>query len=116
VFAFDIFNPNVRLLARASGERHFVMRAESPAYGELTVDGTTEYDAATQVNHARWIISAPGRTDAWTVDIDFRNVFPLELEALLASGGLRLESRRGDFTGGPFASSSSRQVCVCVPA
>jgi SAM-dependent methyltransferase len=113
VLAFDVFNPDVRMLAQPAGERAVVMRAPSEQYGDLVVEATSDYDAATQVNRATWYISAPGRPDAWVTPLHLRSIFPQELPLLLAAGGFRLLSRAGDLTGAPFASSSSRQVCVC---
>ena len=113
VLAFDVFNPNVRLLAQPPGERAFVMRAPSAEYGELTVEATSDYDAATQVNRATWYISAPGRPDAWVAPLHLRSIFPQELPLLLAAGGFRLLSRAGDLAGAEFTSASPRQVCVC---
>jgi SAM-dependent methyltransferase len=114
VFAFDVFNPDVRMLARPPVERFFVMRAPSETYGELTVEATSDYDAATQVNRATWFISGPGRADAWIMPLHLRSIFPQELPLLLASNGFELSSRAGDLGGGAFTSASPRQVCVCA--
>jgi SAM-dependent methyltransferase len=113
VFVFDIFNPSIQLLARAPTERSTVTRVADPELGEIHVETTIDYDAATQVNHGAWILSAPGRPDYMTVPLHMRCIFPQELPVLLASNGLRLETRHGDFAGEPFASESPRQVCVC---
>jgi SAM-dependent methyltransferase len=113
LFAFDVFNPNVRMLAQPAGERAFVMRAPSEEHGELTVEATSDYDAETQVNRATWYISAPGRPDAWVSPLHLRSIFPQELPLLLAAGGFRLLSRAGNLSGAAFTSSSARQVCVC---
>jgi SAM-dependent methyltransferase len=113
VFAFDVFNPDVRLLARPAGQRAFVMRAASEAHGELTVEATADYDAASQVNRATWYVSTPEHPDRWVAPIHLRSIFPEELPLLLAASGFRLRSRAGDLRGGAFASASPRQVCVC---
>jgi SAM-dependent methyltransferase len=113
VLAFDVFNPDVHMLAQPAGERAFVMRAPSEQYGELVVEATSDYDAATQLNRATWYISAPGRPDAWVTPLHLRSIFPQELPLLLAAGGFRLLSRSGDLTGEAFASGSPRQVCIC---
>ena len=115
-FAFDVFNPDVRILARPAGQRFPLMRIASEAFGELAVESTFDYDAATQVDRSTWYVSAPGRPDAWTFPIHVRSVFPQELPLLVESGGLRLESRFGDFDGSAFKSASPRQVCICRPA
>jgi SAM-dependent methyltransferase len=113
VLAFDVFNPNVRLLARPRGERFPVMRATSPAHGEVTVESTNDYDPDSQVNRATWFISTAATRDAWVVPLHLRSIFPQELPVLLGAHGFRLVRRDGDFAGGTFASSSANQVCQC---
>ena len=112
IFAFDIFNPNVRLLARPPGQRYPVFEKQTESFGQLSVEGTTAYDPATQVGYNRWYISGPGKPDAWVLNLDLRNIFPQELPLLLAAGGLHLTSRVGDLSGTPFDSSSGLQVCL----
>jgi SAM-dependent methyltransferase len=113
---FDIFNPNVEILARPPHQRYPLMRIAHPARGEVVVEATSDYDAATQVNRATWYFSAPGEPDFLTAPLHLRSVFPRELPLLLASGGLRLEARYGDFPHVPFGSGSKRQLCICRSA
>lgn len=113
VFAFDIFNPDVRLLARPSGQRFPVMEVNTNRFGPLTVEATVDYDAATQVSHGTWYISEPGRRDAWTVPLVLRSIFPEELPLLLSAAGLELISRAGDLSHEPFGAHSRSQVCLC---
>lgn len=112
VFAFDIFTPSIQSLARAPGERTTQTRLPDPELGEIHVETTIDYDAATQVNHAAWHLSAPGRPNYLTIPLHLRCIFPQELPMLLAANGLRLESRAGDFGGEPFTSESPRQVGI----
>jgi SAM-dependent methyltransferase len=79
IFAFDIFNPDVRLLARPPGQRFPVFQVETDSFGNLSVEQTTDYDPATQVGRGRWYISAPGKPDAWILTLELRNIFPKEL-------------------------------------
>ena len=113
IFAFDIFNPNVRLLARPAGQRFSAFQRETETFGTLSVEETTDYDSATQVGRARWYVSAPGNRDGWEMQLDLRNIFPQELPLLLAAGGFRLKSRASDFENTPFHSASRTQVCLC---
>jgi SAM-dependent methyltransferase len=115
-FAFDIFNPNVRLLARPSGQRFPVFQRETESFGKLSVEETIDYDPATQVGRGRWYISAPGNPDAWVLPLELRNIFPQELPLLLAAGGFHLKSRAGDLDQTPFDSTSRLQVCLCQTA
>jgi SAM-dependent methyltransferase len=113
VLAFDIFNPDLRLLSRPSGERFHVMSATRPLHGEVTVEATIDYDRHSQVNRATWFISTAEKRDAWVVPLHLRSIFPQELLALLAVNGVRLTRRDGDFTGGSCTSTSASQVCQC---
>ena len=113
IFAFDIFNPNPRLLTRPRGQRFPIMEVMTEAFGPLQVDDTPDYDAETQVNRATWHISAPGKPDAWTVSLVLRSIFPEELPALLSAAGLELVSRFGELSREPFVPDSRAQVCVC---
>ena len=115
-FAFDIFNPSIRLLARAPNERSTVTRLPDADLGEIHVEMTVDYDAATQVNRGAWILSAPGRPDYLTVPLHLRSIFPQELPVLLASNGLELVVRYGGFEREPFTSESPRQLCICRAA
>ena len=112
VFAFDIFNPSIQSIARGPEERTTQTRLPDPELGEIHVETTMNYDAATQVNHAAWHLSAPGRPDYLTIPLHLRCIFPQELPLLLAANGFQLASRFGDCGGVPFTSESPRQVCL----
>lgn len=113
VFAFDIFNPDVRFLDRPPGQRFQLMEVETGQLGRLSVEQTSDYDSTTQVNHATWYISTPAQRDAWVVPLVLRSIFPQELPALLAAAGLELISRFGELSRAPFGPGSRAQVCVC---
>jgi SAM-dependent methyltransferase len=113
LLAFDIFNPSLRVLYRPSGERFPLMSKVSPQHGELTVEATSDYDAASQVNRSTWYVSTAERRDAWVFPVHLRSIFPQELLALLALNRVELLRRDGDLAGGGFTSASSSQVCQC---
>jgi SAM-dependent methyltransferase len=113
VFAFDIFNPSVSLLARPAGQRFPVMEVSTTRFGPLSVEATNDYDCSTQVNRATWYISAPDRREAWTVPLVLRSIFPQELPLLLSAAGLELISRFGELSREPFGPRSRAQVCLC---
>jgi|SRR3954468_23857790 hypothetical protein len=56
------------------------------------------------------------KSDFLTVSLELRSIFPQELPLLVATGGLRLLERYGDFSGSPFTNTSPHQVCVCEAA
>ena len=113
VFAFDVFNPDVGLLARPPSQRFPVMEVSTARFGPLSVEATHDYDSATQVNRGTWYISAPDRRDAWTVPLALRSIFPQELPLLLSAAGLELIGRFGDLSREPFGPRSRLQVCLC---
>jgi SAM-dependent methyltransferase len=115
VFAFDIFNPDVRMLARPSGQRFPVMEAATVAFGPLSVETTGDYDPASQVNRGTWYISTPDKPDAWIVPMVLRSIFPQELPLLISAAGFELVNRSGDLSHAAFDARSRMQVCVCRP-
>jgi SAM-dependent methyltransferase len=116
IFAFDIFNPSVRILASPASQRFSVFQVETESFGTLSVEGTNDYDSATQVNHGHWYVSAQGKQDVWSLPLALRSIFPQELPLLLAAGGFHLKSRAGDLDQTPFDSTSRLQVCLCQAA
>ena len=116
VLIFDIFNPNVEILARPPLQRYPLMRISHPARGEIVIEATSDYDAATQVNRATWYFSGPGEPDFLVAPLHLRSIFPQELPLLLVAGRLRLEARYGNFPRVPFGSGSMRQLCICRSA
>jgi SAM-dependent methyltransferase len=113
VFAFDIFNPNVGLLARPAGQRFPVMDVSHATFGLLHVEATSDYDAASQVNRGTWYISTSETKDAWVVPMTLRSIFPRELPLLIEAAGLELVHRFGELDSRPFESQSRVQVCLC---
>lgn len=113
LFAFDIFTPDVRLLAKRPGERQLMMDVETSPFGPLTVETTHDYDATMQVNSSTLYVSTQERQDAWVVPIVLRSIFPQELPLLLSAAGLELVERFGDLARRPFVTGSRMQVCLC---
>jgi hypothetical protein len=89
------------------------MEVDTATFGPLSVEGTNDYDSATQVNRATWYISTPEKRDAWIVPLVLRSIFPQELPLLLSAAGLELISRFGDLAREPFGPGSRAQVCLC---
>ena len=115
-FAFDVFNPSVQILAGADGTRREMQRFDGPEQGEIHVDVEERYDAVAQVTRGVWHFSNESESDFRTVSIELRNIFPQELPLLVATGGLRLLERYGDFSRSPFTNTSPHQVCICEAA
>ena len=117
-FAFDVFNPSVRMLAQADGARRTrdALSFVDPARGDVYVDVAETYDAAAQVTRGRWYFSTDSEADFMVAPLEIRSIFPQELPLLLSLGGLRLVDRFGDWSRRPFTGDSAIQLCVCVTA
>jgi SAM-dependent methyltransferase len=115
LFAFDVFNPNVGLLARPRGQRFPMMEEHTEKFGVLRVDDIPDYDAATQVNRGTLHISTADKQDAWVVPMVLRSIFPQELPLLISAAGFDLVERFGEFSREPFGARSRVQVCLCRP-
>jgi SAM-dependent methyltransferase len=105
---FDISKWDLSRLVRDPAIRYPVLKV-----GEVEIEEASSYDAAAQIRHIKWYLSAPGSPDSRVIEYSLRVVFPQELLLLLDSAGFRLEERYGEFTRVAFESSSPRQVCVC---
>ena len=114
--AFDAFVPSVALLGSSPEQRHPVGDGVHEALGRVSVDETIRYDPLTQINHVDWYWSTAAEKDFWRTPMQMRQIFPQEMPLLIASGGMRLVERFGDFDLRPFAEGSYRQVCVCAAA
>jgi SAM-dependent methyltransferase len=112
-FVFDAFVPSMQILARKPAERHLVGHFTHDRMGQVKLEETTDYDAASQVNRGTWYWSTSSELDMLVMPVHLRQLFPQELPLLLQSGGFRLAARYGDFDRRPFDAQSRRQVCVC---
>lgn len=117
-FVFDVFNPSVRLLAEADGVRRTreSLTFLDPERGQVRVDVVETYDAPAQVTRGTWYLSTDAEPDFVVAPLEIRSIFPQELPLLLASGGLRLLERFGDWSGGPLAADAHLQLCICEAA
>ncbi len=114
-FVFDVFNPDVRLLADADGVRRSrdVLSFVDPDRGDVRVEVAETYDAAVQVTRGTWHFSTDFEPDFVVAPLELRSIFPQELPLLLSLGGLRLVERSGDWSGRPFTGDAAIQLCVC---
>lgn len=117
-FAFDVFNPTMRMLAEADGVRRTreSLSFVDPDRGAVSVDVAELYDAATQVNRGTWHFSTASDPDFLVTPLEIRSIFPQELPLLVSLGGLRLVERFGDWSGRAFTRDSPHQLCICESA
>lgn len=113
----DVFNPSVRMLARADGvrRRRNELSYVDPERGTVHVDVAETYDAAAQVTRGRWYFSTDSEADFAVAPLEIRSIFPQELPLLLSLGGLRAVERFGDWTRTPLNADAALQICACEP-
>jgi SAM-dependent methyltransferase len=114
---FDVFNPSVRMLAQADGERRRrdALSFVDPDRGVVHVDVAETYDAAAQVTRGRWYFSTDSEADFVVAPLEIRSIFPQELPLLLSLGGLRVVERFGDWSRAPLTADAALQLYVCEP-
>jgi len=114
-FVFDVFNPNVRLLAEADGVRRTrdALSFVDPDRGRVSVDVAETYDASAQVTRGTWYFSTEVERDFLVAPLALRSIFPQEVPLLLSLAGLHLVERFGDWSGLPFTGDAAIQLCVC---
>ena len=110
-FAFDVVNPDLKLLRRPIKER---MKRAAPSSG-VRLREVARYDEQTRVREARWRVYDQ---DGSICELDFqlRQFAPDELERALECAGLHLTARFGDFDRNRFSARSRLQVCVAHAA
>jgi SAM-dependent methyltransferase len=117
LFVFDVRVPSPAELAR-NPERVYKGRPfKHTTLGyRVEYSETFRYDPIKQVQHVtiRFAPAAPAPRGARPVEVLLtqRQIFPNELRALLALGGLRLAGRYGDFTGRPLADDDALEIVV----
>ena len=117
-FAFDVFNPSLRILAEAVGVRRTreSLSFTDPDRGDVSVDVAETYDAGAQVTRGTWHLSTDSEHDFIVLPLEIRCIFPQELPLLLSLGGLRLIDRFGDWSGRSFTGADVVQLCICESA
>lgn len=110
---FDAFLPNIAMLNADPDKREVIATVVHDGLGAITVEETARYDPLTQVRHVHWYWSSGTEKDFWQVALPMRSIFPQEMPLLVASGGLHLIERFGDFDRSPLAAGSGRQISVC---
>ena len=121
VFVFDVRMPNLRELNRDPTRVYRSRGFRHPTLGHrIEYTERFEYDALKQVQHVTIRFEpgpgAPSGANAVETLLSQRQIFPNELRALLALGGLRLAARHGDFTGRPLRGDDAQQVVTARSA
>jgi hypothetical protein len=109
-------NPDVTALARPASE--VVCIDTVLGCREISVRGTANYDAVTQIRTANWRVRHGEQHARPLAPLRQRLIFLQELLLLLLllleAAGLKLMARYGDFDQGPFSGESLNQICLCL--
>jgi SAM-dependent methyltransferase len=117
-FIFDVFNPKVEILARASGDRRLEREYQDPE-GKcmMAFEHSATYDDASQVSHIKCYFVRRGANgeelDVGEEELHLRSFFPQELDLLVHSQGFEIVEKFGNFERKPFGSRDPKQVVVC---
>ena len=113
IFAVDVFNPSISILARDRSERYEVMKLEDPETSlEASIEETIHYDAESQVNRVKWYYSVGPNRDVKVDELNMRCFFPQELDMLMHYNGFEVTQKYGNFDKSPFKSSSPKQILL----
>lgn len=109
-FVFDVRVPQPKELARDPGREFAGRPFTHPTLGPVRYTERFQYDPLKQVQYVTMRF-LPGRgRKAYETMLAHRQIFPAELRALLALGGLRLTRRHGDFSGRPLGPDDDTQI------
>ncbi len=116
-FIFDVRVPAPVELARNPDRVYRARPFRHPTLGyKIRYEEQFRYDPIKQVQHVtiRFVPGegAPKRARVREVLLSQRQIFPNELRALLALGGLELVGRYGDFSGRPLSEHDPQQIVV----
>lgn len=120
-FIFDVFNPKVEILARASGERRVEREYEDPdGKGKMAFEYSSTYDDVAQVSHIQCYFVRRGphgeELEVRQEELHLRSFFPQELDLLVRSQGFEIVEKFGNFERKPFGGGQPKQVVVCKPS
>lgn len=115
-FAFDVSNPDPRVLARDPTRLYRCRPVVRPENGQrYNYSETFHYDPTTQVMHVHMIMEMPDDPqDVHITTLSQRQFFPAELEAFLSYNGFAVESFAGDFDGAALSATSESLVIVAT--
>lgn len=82
----------------------------------VDIEASTTYAADTQINHVTTHHQFPDEPAKIAGQLDLRMCYPQELDALLASNGLRIEQKLADYADTPFGPVATKQLILCTTA
>lgn len=115
LFAFDVYQPNLRYLSSAGSDRLAKVVA-TPDGRRLETREDGSYDAARNVLELRWrLVDAADRGGApiATMTLQVHQHFPAIIQGAINAAGLRVRETFGDFDRSALDPRSRKQIYVC---
>ncbi len=110
----SIFNPSMKVLSLLPDERYVIKKFTDPRNGkEVTVEQSSNYDCAKQVNYATHYYSYQDKKDFFSHPVNLRMIFPQELRAIFDTAGYKIDDLYGDYNQTPFMPNSPMQI-ICA--
>jgi SAM-dependent methyltransferase len=114
-FAFDMYQPNVAYLSVAQTDR--LARSITDSHGDrLEIREDHVYASETRMMTIDWRLLDPDKPSAAPLAqtrYRLRQYFAADIERLLASAGLAIRERYGDFDRSAFTEQSKKQILIC---
>ncbi|MFI5135396.1 MAG: class I SAM-dependent methyltransferase [Chitinophagales bacterium] len=115
IFIFDLFVPNLKLLAEGGMSEHVDFKGEYEPGKKLQRITSFQTDYMNQVNNVtmryEWEENDDMNSHSWTFQM--RYFFHWEIEHLIARSPLKLETIYGDYEENPLRNESNDFVVVC---
>ncbi len=110
---FDVFNPDRRFLDRDPKQIYPVTKFFDETRGEwCELSESNRYEPESRVNFIRWFYRYENG-ESGTFQLEMRQFFPQEMDALVEQAGFSIRKKWGDFVGSGFSAASPRQVFEC---
>lgn len=111
---FDVFNPDLCFLDRDPAKRYPIAKFFDEARGEwCDLSESNTYDPRSRVNFIQWFYRYE-KGESGTFQLEMRQFFPQEIDALVKTAGFQILNKWGDFVGSGFSAASPRQVYECA--
>ncbi|CAJ0809984.1 class I SAM-dependent methyltransferase [Ralstonia flaminis] len=111
----DVFNPDIRKLARPADARYLHKSMVDTEGQDIRVEATSHYDTASQILRFELDYLREGKC-VRTKRVSMRCFFPEELLALCRFNGFDVVRRLGDYDASAFMPHSPKQILFCRAA
>ena len=113
-FIFDIYNPNIELLAQdrkpIKPVDEFEMSSEKQ---HLKLFESSVYDQSSQINNVKWYYSINGSKELKLKELQQRCFYPQEMDYILMKNSFKVINKFGSFSQTDFKSGDPYMIYIC---